>query len=115
MAFDAISYFKNRLVQDDLYEIKPIDFDHLLYSKRYLGLPKLSQPQYEFLHVMSDINPITCQYTRAVLEWGKGGGKDWMSAILGLLIAYKLECYHDPYSFYGLPEGVFRGEKAGSY
>lgn len=100
--FDQIDYFIKGLTHDFIFETEPIDFDIMLYDRKYLNLPKLSDIQYNFLKSMSDINPKTCQYTRAVLEWGKGSGKDWISANLGLILVYKLECIEDPYFSFNL-------------
>lgn len=101
--YDPLNHFSRDLLKTDFYDQIPVPFDTLLYDKRYLNLPKLSQPQYNFLYYLSDINPQTCQYTRAFLEWGKGSGKDWISAQLGLIISYKLLCISDPYRFFLMP------------
>jgi len=83
----------------------PIDLETFLYAEDYLHMPKLSAEQFRVLRELDDDNPDTNKILEAVLVWGKGGGKDWISAIFISRRVYKLLCRANPQAFYGLPQG----------
>lgn len=45
---------------------------------------------------MDDINPETNKFTEAVIQWGKGSGKDLITAILFCRHVYHLLCFRSP-------------------
>ena len=83
----------------------PIDLETFLYAEDYLHMPKLSAEQFRVLRELDDDNPDTNKILEAVLVWGKGGGKDWISAIFISRRVYKLLCRANPQAFYRLPQG----------
>ena len=86
----------------ELYEYEPVPLDVFLYDSGYLKLGiGLSDKQHRFLEAMDDINPETCQYEEAVLVGGKGGGKDFISAIFIARMVYLLSCFKSPQHYFG--------------
>src|SRR5579872_1285726 len=89
-------------------ERSPLDV--WLYDREYMGLNPhrsasgvtLSDKQFGMLEAMDDIDPRTNQKIEFVAEWGKGSGKDFLSALGGLHQTYSLLCLKNPYAYYGL-------------
>lgn len=95
-------------IGDDLWDEQPVDLKTWLYEPEYMNLEgiELSPIQYEFLEAMDDVDPETNRFTEFVAEWGKGSGKDFVSALAGLRTAYKLLCMRNPYDFYGMAKNT---------
>jgi hypothetical protein len=89
----------------DPWEEEPVPLEVFLYDSGYLALPEFSDKQYEFLEVMDDDDPQTNKYTEAVLQWGKGSGKDYISGVFLARRAYKLLCLKDPARYHNLNPG----------
>src|SRR6266567_2104927 len=94
-------------VIDEVFKEKFVDLKTWLYAPEYMGLEiRLSTIQYEVLEAMGDYNPKTNPYTEGVCEWGKGSGKDFISALCALRCVYWLLCLRNPYIYYGLAKGT---------
>jgi hypothetical protein len=94
-------------VGDEDWDQIPVPLEKWLYDPEYMNLDvTLSKIQIDFLESMDDPNPETNKYTEFVAEWGKGSGKDFVSALGGLRQAYFLLCMRNPYTFYGLAKNT---------
>mgnify|MGYP006078175899 CR=1 FL=1 len=109
------------LLGGDEFEEKPVALEEFVVSEQYLGLPPLSQYQYQAIRAMSQIYKEqtllnlygkedglkrwrqTCN--EVILQLGKGSGKDYMSTIAVAYIVYLLLCLKDPQRYYGKPPG----------
>ena len=109
------------LLGGDEFEEKPVTIEEFVVSEQYLGLPPLSQYQYQAIRAMSQIYKEqtllnlygqedglkrwkqTCN--EVILQLGKGSGKDYMSTIAVAYIVYLLLCLKDPQRYYGKPPG----------
>jgi hypothetical protein len=107
--------------QEDIWSERPVDLQTFLYSKEYAKLPRLSPIQEEIIELGSNIlrrDTLVDLYgdergddiadrNRKELFFllGKGSGKDFMSEIICMRIAYILLCLKDPAGYYGKPEG----------
>lgn len=96
------------VVGDDVWKEVPVDLETWLYDAAYMNLSdiRLSEKQIDALRAMDDIDPATNITTELILEWGKGSGKDFISALGGLRQVYKLLCLRDPYAFYGMAKNT---------
>ena len=83
------------------YEIDPVPLYEFLYSPEYLDIVELSKIQMDVLSSADNDNPGTNLYTKFVMEWGKGSGKDFLSAIFFLRRVYKLYCLRNPQLYFG--------------
>lgn len=94
-------------LNDGLWRERPVDLLTWLYDPEYMNLDvKLSDIQIEFLQQMDDPDPSTNKKTEFVAEWGKGSGKDFISALAGLRQVYFLLCMQNPYEFHGLAKNT---------
>lgn len=89
----------------DPWEEEPVPLEVFLYDAGYLALPSFSDKQFEFLSVMDNDDPATNKITEAVLQWGKGSGKDYISGVFLARRAYKLLCLKDPARYHNLNAG----------
>jgi len=97
-------------VKGDLFEFEPVPLKIFLREKKYLGLPELSPKQYEAIEYATQVYyPDTLKelgwrqrrYVREVtLLWGKGSGKDFVSRIILLRVAYLLMALENPQEYY---------------
>ena len=105
----------------DEFEERPVSLEEFVTSKKYLGLPPLSEYQYTMLKASTQIykkdtlinlygeeegNKIfkqTCN--EVILQLGKGSGKDYTSTIACAYVVYLLLCLTDPAVYYGKPPG----------
>jgi hypothetical protein len=108
-------------LQDNPFEEEPVDVVTFVESEDYLGQPKLSEIQYDIVRAMSQIYKkedlellqgeegakYYKKYTKneAILQLGKGSGKDFVSTVAVAFIVYKLLCLKDPARYYGKPSG----------
>lgn len=120
MSSTDFAEFFDALKDDDFEEI-PVDIEVFTQSKDYLGMPHLSDYQYqlirassqiykeETLHNLYDVEKAqrrwkeTCNEVIACL--GKGSGKDFTSTIACAYIVYLLLCLRDPAKYFDKPEG----------
>jgi hypothetical protein len=109
------------LLGGDEFEEKPVTIEQFVVDDHYLGLPPLSQYQYQAIRAMSQIYKEhtllnlygkeegdkrwkqTCN--EVILQLGKGSGKDYMSTIAVAYMVYLLLCLKDPAKYYGKPPG----------
>jgi hypothetical protein len=94
-------------VVDEIFKEKFVDLRTWLYAPEYMGLEiQLSPIQFEVMQAMDNYDPTTNPYTEAVCEWGKGSGKDFVSALCALRCVYWLLCLRSPYLYYKLAKGT---------
>lgn len=112
--------FFNALSDDDFEEI-PVDIEVFTQSEDYLGMPHLSEYQYQLIRASSQIYKQSTLYNlydahKADRRWretcneviaclGKGSGKDFTSTIACAYIVYLLLCLRDPAKYFGKPAG----------
>ncbi len=109
------------LLAGDEFDEKPVMIEEFVVSDHYLGLPPLSQYQYQSIRAMSQIykkstlvnlygdeeanNRWQQTCNEVILQLGKGSGKDYMSTIAVAYMVYLLLCLKDPARYYGKPSG----------
>ena len=109
------------LLDGEEFEERPVDLKTFVTSPQYLGLPPLSDYQYNLIEKSSQIykestliklfgeeeghrlHKQTCN--EVVAQLGKGSGKDYSSTIAVSYIVYLLLCLKDPAQYYGKPPG----------
>ncbi len=109
------------ILDGEEFDEKPVDLKTFVTSPDYLGLPPLSELQYELIERSSQIYKEstlkklfgeedgskrykqTCN--EVIAQLGKGSGKDYCSTISVAYIVYLLLCLKDPASYYGKPPG----------
>ena len=94
-----------------MFDQIPVDLETYLYNKDYLGVEKLSDTQYAFVEygtqiyfeeTMKALNWKVVEYVdELVAKWGKGAGKDWVSAIILSRVVYLVLCLKEPLLYYG--------------
>jgi hypothetical protein len=105
----------------DEFQERPVALEEFVTSKKYLGLPPLSEYQYTMLKASTQIYKQetlinlygedegrkifkqTCN--EVILQLGKGSGKDYTSTIACAYVVYLLLCLTDPAVYYGKPPG----------
>ena len=103
------------------FEERPVSVEEFVTSKEFLGLPPLSDYQYQMINASTQIYKKetlinlygeeagnkrwkqTCN--EVILQLGKGSGKDYSSTIACAYIVYLLLCLKDPATYYGKPPG----------
>lgn len=119
MAFDFTDLID--ILDGEEFEEKPVDLREFVTSPKYLGLPPLSDLQYELIEKSSQIYKEstliklygeeegkkrfkqTCN--EVIAQLGKGSGKDYSSTISVAYMVYLLLCLKDPAAYYGKPPG----------
>lgn len=112
-AFNALS--------DEDFEERPVEIEEFVTSDEFLGLPPLSELQYQIVKASSQIYKLSTlislygeergrqrykeTYSEIILQIGKGAGKDYTSSIAMVYIVYLLICLRDPAAYYGQPKG----------
>jgi hypothetical protein len=109
------------ILDGEEFEEKPVDLMEFVTSPKYLGLPPLSELQYELIEKSSQIYKEstliklygeeegkkrfkqTCN--EVIAQLGKGSGKDYSSTISVAYMVYLLLCLKDPATYYGKPPG----------
>jgi len=89
-------------------EEEPVPFNTFCLSEEHMNFPPLSDRQLAAIKFLlgDNINDIFAnENTTAVLEVGKGSGKDTIAALVLLYIIYWCLCLKDPQSFFNLPNG----------
>jgi len=108
-------------LEGDEFSEKPASLEEFVTSKDYLGLPPLSQYQYQMIRASTQIYKRetlhkiygeeegekiwkqTC--SEVILQLGKGSGKDYTSTIACAYMVHLLLCLTDPARYYGKPPG----------
>ena len=90
---------------EEIWEEEPVDIETFICDKKFLNLkwdgyvgcrPKVLEAAKEL------VKP---QVREAVLLWGKGSGKDFLSSVLHLYGIYRCLCMYSPQTYYGLSPG----------
>lgn len=109
-------------LQDNPFSENPVDAKTFVEGEDFLNQPPLSDIQYDIVKAMSQIYKkedlemllgpeegarYYKKYTKneAILQLGKGSGKDFVSTVSVAFIVYKLLCLKDPARYYGKPSG----------
>jgi hypothetical protein len=119
MTLDFSDFF-GALDEDEFEEI-PVGVEEFVYSKDFLGFPKLSKYQMDIVKIGSQIyyedtlkklhgsregEKLWKQNKKElILALGKGSGKDALSQIICAYVVYQLLCLKDPAAYYGKPTG----------
>jgi len=108
-------------LEEDAFEEIPVDIEEFVTSRDYLGLPPLSEYQYQMIKASTQIYKKetliklygeeegnkrwgqTCN--EVIFQLGKGSGKDYTSTIACSYVVYLLLCLKDPARYYGKPPG----------
>ena len=108
-------------LEGDEFSEKPAFLEDFVTSKDYLGLPPLSQYQYQMIRASTQIYKRetlhkiygeeegekiwkqTC--SEVILQLGKVSGKDYTSTIACAYMVHLLLCLADPARYYGKPPG----------
>ena len=108
-------------LEGDEFDEKPAPLEEFVTSKNYLGLPPLSEYQYQMIRASTQIYKRetlhkvygevegekiwkqTC--SEVILQLGKGSGKDYTSTIACAYMVHLLLCLADPSRYYGKPPG----------
>ena len=93
-----------------LFKIDPPHFDTFVNSSEYLGQPPLTPLQKQAFEESIGLDPLDIldedrEITTLVLEWGKGSGKDMVSAHFVSWCAYVLLCLTDIGKTMRMPPG----------
>jgi len=109
------------ILDGEEFDERPVDLRTFVTGPDYLGLPPLSELQYELIEKSSQIYKEatlkklfgedegslrfkqTCN--EVIAQLGKGSGKDYCSTISVSYIVYLLLCLKDPATYYGKPPG----------
>lgn len=109
------------LLDGEDFEERPVAIEEFVQSEDYLGLPALSEYQYQLIKASTQIYKKstlinlygetegekrwkqTCN--EVIFQLGKGSGKDYTSTIACAYIVYLLLCLKDPAKYYGKPPG----------
>ena len=118
-SLDFSDYFG--ALDEDEFEEMPVDVETFVYSKDYLGFPRLSDNQLEIVKIGSQIykehtlirlfNEVEGRRKwrqnkkELIMMLGKGSGKDALSTIICAYVVYQLLCLKDPAEYYGKPSG----------
>ena len=103
------------------WDERPVEIEEFVTSEDFLGLPPLSEYQYQIIRAGSQIykkptlialygeEAATRRFSQTcnevILQLGKGSGKDYTSTIVCAYIVYLLLCLKDPAKYYGKPSG----------
>lgn len=103
------------------FEEEPVKIEEFVQSEKYLGLPPLSEYQYQLVKALSQIYKYDTlvtlygekyaserwrqTYNEIIMQLGKGSGKDYCSTIGVAYIVYLLLCLRDPAPYYGKSSG----------
>jgi hypothetical protein len=94
--------------QDVTWKEDPVTFREFIESDLHMSFPAWSERQYAVADFMLGQYPkkiFDNENNIAILCFGKGAGKDAISALIILYIVYVLLCLENPQKFFGSPEG----------
>lgn len=108
-------------LEGDEFSEKPVTIEQFVTDKNYLGLPPLSQYQYQMIRAMTQIYKRETLHklygpeegekifkqncSEVILQLGKGSGKDYTSTIACAYVVHLLLCLTEPAKYYGKPPG----------
>ena len=111
------------LLNEDVFEETPATIEEFVTQKDYLGLPPLSDEQYDLIKAstqiykqktLEDLLPEdeamkrwSQTFNEVVAIWGKGSGKDYCSEISCCYIVHLLLCLKNPQEYFGKPPGDY--------
>lgn len=103
------------------FEEEPVKIQEFVQSEEFLGLPPLSDYQYQLIEALSQIYKYETllaiygeeyadyrfkqTYNEIIMQLGKGSGKDYCSTIGVAYVVYLLLCLTDPAKYYGKASG----------
>lgn len=106
-------------LEDDVFEERPVDLTTFITSSDYMNHPPLSDKQYRYVELGSQIYKPETLYevydretadrlaeqnvNELVLLWGKGAGKNNSTVLMMARMIYLLLCLKDPSRYYGKP------------
>lgn len=96
-------------VGDEIWQETPVSLEEWIADPEFMNLGEaltLSDIQMSVLKAMDNIDPSENRYTEFVIEWGKGSGKDFISALAALRQVYLLLCLRDCYDYYGMAKNT---------
>lgn len=109
------------VLEDDEFEEMPVDLTTFITSPDYMNQPRLSDKQFEYVELATNIYLPETNYkvydketadrlsrgmvNELCLLWGKGSGKNHSTTLAFARIAYLLLCLREPASYYGKPPG----------
>jgi len=112
--------FLDALTGDEFSE-QPVALEQFVTDKKYLGLPPLSEYQYQMIRASTQIYKRETLHrlygdeegekiwkqncSEVILQLGKGSGKDYTSTIACAYMVHLLLCLSDPAAYYGKPPG----------
>jgi hypothetical protein len=91
-----------------IWKERPVTFRIFAESPEHMGIPALSERQFEVADFLLGNDPekiFDNGNTIAVLCFGKGSGKDLLSALILLYVVHVLLCMTSPQKFFGMLEG----------
>lgn len=104
----------------DIFEREPVELTTFITDQAFLGNPKLSMIQYDFVRTLEQVLNVDTYIAMVeefgehwaprpmknllVAEWGKGAGKDSTCRIGVTRVAYLLQCLKSPQIYFGFPE-----------
>lgn len=96
---------------DPFWIESPLPFDEFVVSPQQMNQPPLSERQRSDIEKFLGVDPKKVflepetHYREAVLLWGKGSGKDWLSSLVQCWIIYILLCMRNPRAVLRMPVG----------
>ena len=103
------------------FEEEPVKIEEFVQSEDFLGLPPLSDYQYQLIKALSQIYRYETleaiwgdeyaeeryrqTFNEIIMQLGKGSGKDYCSTIGVAYVVYLLLCLKDPARYYGKASG----------
>jgi hypothetical protein len=113
--------FSDILGGGDKWAERPVDVHEFVYGENYLNLKKLSDHQMMMVEAMTQIykkedlidlfgtergmERYSHTFGEAILQLGKGSGKDFTSTVAVAYVVYLLLCLKDPADYYDKPQG----------
>lgn len=87
------------------FEENPVSFEE--FCKTFLNQP-VHPPKKEVAEAILGQNPLIwdTQYIEALLLWGKGSGKDFITSRLLTYIGYWIKCLKNPQKYFGTADGT---------
>lgn len=97
----------NKLSPDDgsVFDENPVSFEE--FCRTYLNQP-VHLPKKEVAEAILGQNPLVwdTQFIEALLLWGKGSGKDFITSRLLAYIGYWIKCLKNPQRYFGTADGT---------
>jgi hypothetical protein len=91
------------MIKKYTWDEEPVTFRNFITAKDHMNFPSYSERQYQVADFMLGTNPkkiFENANTLAVLEWGKGSGKDTISCHIILYVIHVLMCMRKPQDYF---------------